>query len=131
MVAQDLLIYFDIFIPVDKRLFMAYNSHIMAQTIRITITPDIEKALYILRQSTLGTLNTTELIKMAIGGFAQIKKADIPSVPNTDMNPNEIDAISSRLFYEWAKEDKTLDVNNIAHPEKLKPFIPKTYVPTR
>ena len=45
----------------------------MAQTIRITITPDVEKALQILRQSTLGTLNTTELIKLAIGSFAKIK----------------------------------------------------------
>ena len=103
----------------------------MSQTIRITITPNVEKALHILRQSTLGTLNTTELIKMAIGGFAQIKKANISSVPNVDISPNEIDAMSSRLFYEWAKEDGSLEVDNIAHPEKLKPFIPETYVPTR
>lgn len=92
----------------------------MAQTIRITITPDVEKALQILRQSTLGTLNTTELIKMAIGGFAKIK--------TDETSPYEIDVISSRMFYEWAKEDKTLDVDNIAHPEKLKPFVPKPYV---
>ena len=46
----------------------------MAQNIRITITPDLERALQILRQSTLGTLNTTELIKMAVGSLAQIKK---------------------------------------------------------
>ncbi len=45
----------------------------MPQTIRITITPDLEKALQILRQSTLGTLNTTELIKMAVGAFANKK----------------------------------------------------------
>lgn len=69
----------------------------MAQTIRITITPDVEKALQILRQTTLGTLNTTELIKMAIGSFAKMK----------------------------------LDLDNIAYPEKLKPFIPKPYVRTR
>ena len=92
----------------------------MAQTIRITITPDVEKALQILRQSTLGTLNTTELIKMAIGSFAKIKAVET--------NPDEMDGISSRMFYEWAKEDKTLNINNIAHPEKLKPFIPKPYV---
>jgi len=92
----------------------------MAQTIRITITSDIEKALQILRQSTLGTLNTTELIKMAIGGFAKIKTAET--------SPDEMDVISSRMFYEWAKEDKTLGVDNIAHPEKLKPFVPKPYV---
>ncbi len=92
----------------------------MAQTIRITITPDVEKALQILRQSTLGTLNTTELIKMAIGGFAKMKAVET--------SPSEMDAISSRMFYEWAKEDKTLDIDNIAHPEKLKPFVPKPYV---
>lgn len=89
----------------------------MAQTIRITITPDVAKALQILRQSTLGTLNTTELIKMAIGGFAQLKAVET--------NPDEMDLISSRMFYEWAKKDKTFDIDNIAHPEKLKPFVPK------
>ncbi len=92
----------------------------MSQTIRLTVTPDLEKALQILRQSTLGTLNTTELIKMAVGTFAQSK--------NTEMNPNEMDIVSSQLFYEWSKMDKTLNVNNIAHPEKLKPFTPKPYV---
>ena len=95
----------------------------MPQTIRITITPDVENALQILRQSTLGTLNTTELIKMAIGGFAKIKAVET--------SHDEMDTISSRMFYEWAKEDKTLDANNIAHPEKLKPFIPKPYVRAR
>ncbi len=95
----------------------------MAQTIRITITPDVEKALQILRQSTLGTLNTTELIKMAIGGFAKIKAVET--------SPGEMDVISSRMFYEWAKEDNTLNTDNIAHPEKLKPFVPKPYVRTR
>jgi len=99
----------------------------MSQTIRLTITPDLEKALQILRQSTLGTLNTTELVKMAIGGFAQIKKSDVNKQianENEDMTPAELDTISSHLFYEWAKEDGTLDTNNIAHPEKLKPYIP-------
>ncbi len=95
----------------------------MAQTIRITITPDMEKALQILRQSTSGTLNTSELIKLAVGGFARIKQEDI--------SPKEMDLISARLFYEWAREDGTLEVDNIAHPEKLKPFIPKKYVRTR
>ena len=97
----------------------------MAQTIRITVTPDVEKALQILRQSTLGTLNTTELIKMAIGSFAQIKKTE-----GMAMTPKEIDIVSSQLFHNWAKEDETMDVDNIAHPEKLKPFSPKTYVRT-
>jgi hypothetical protein len=92
----------------------------MSQTIRITITPDLEKALHILRQSTLGTLNTTELIKMAVGSFAQMKSNEI--------TPRELDTISSQLFYKWAKEDGTLEVDNIAHPEKLKPFTPKPYV---
>lgn len=108
----------------------------MAQTIRLTITADLEKALQILRQSTLGTLNTTELIKMAIGEFAQMKKskassAQIGRTEAADTNPHAIDAISSRLFYEWAKEDETLETNNIAHPEKLKSFTSKPYVRTR
>ncbi|KKQ74431.1 MAG: hypothetical protein US96_C0032G0010 [Candidatus Woesebacteria bacterium GW2011_GWB1_38_5b] len=89
----------------------------MPQTIRLTITSDLEKALNILHQSTLGTLNTTELIKMAVGGYAQIKKRGLV--------PDEMDRISARLFYEWAKED------GIAHPEKLKPFNPKKHVRTR
>ncbi len=92
----------------------------MPQTIRLTITSDLEKALNILHQSTLGTLNTTELIKMAVGGYAQIKKRGLV--------PDEMDRISARLFYEWAKED---GVDNIAHPEKLKPFNPKKHVRTR
>lgn len=100
----------------------------MAQTIRITITPDVEKALQILRQTTLGTLNTTELIKMAIGSFAKVKAVE---VANKEMTAQELDLISARMFYDWAKEDGTLDVNNIAYPEKLKPFIPKPYVRTR
>ncbi|HSW97040.1 MAG TPA: hypothetical protein VLF89_04415 [Candidatus Saccharimonadales bacterium] len=95
----------------------------MAQTIRLTVTPDLEKALQTLRQTTMGTLNTTELIKMAIGGFAQMKKADAA------MTPQEMDVMSSVLFHEWSKEDE--NENNIAHPEKLKPFIPKPYVRTR
>ena len=107
----------------------------MSQTIRLTVTPDLEKALQILRQSTLGTLNTTELIKMAVGAFAQIKKADISSsqtsyIKDSEITPNQLDTISSKLFHEWAKEDGTLEVNNIAHPDKLKPFIPKPYVRT-
>lgn len=97
----------------------------MAQTIRLTVTPDLEKALQTLRQTTMGTLNTTELIKMAIGGFAQMKKAD------AGMTPHEMDIMSSLLFQEWSKEDEIESGNNIAHPEKLKPFIPKPYVRTR
>ena len=100
----------------------------MAQTIRLTITPEIEKALQILRRATMGTLNTTALIKMAVGGFAKIKTAN---KEDQEMSPDELDTLSARLFYEWAKEDGTLDVDNIAHPEKLKPFIPKPYVRTR
>ena len=98
----------------------------MAQNIRITITPDLERALQILRQSTLGTLNTTELIKMAVGSFAQIKK-----LKESDVTPQEMDAMSSRLFYDWAKEDKTINIENIDHPKKLKPFTPTPYVRTR
>lgn len=101
----------------------------MAQTVRITLTPELEKALSILRRSTTGTLNSTELIKLAVGELAQIKK--IKKAENDELTPDEMDKISARLFYEWAKEDGTLDVDNIAHPEKLKPFIPKPYVRTR
>lgn len=90
----------------------------MAQTIRLTITPEIEKALQILRQSTTGTLNTTELIKLAVGELAKIKKA-------SEMTPQVMDLASAQQFYNWAKEDGTLDIDNIAEPEKLKPFIPK------
>lgn len=48
----------------------------MPQTIRLTITPEIEKALQVLRQETMGTLNTTELIKKTIGEFAKLKTVD-------------------------------------------------------
>ncbi len=100
----------------------------MPQTIRITITPDVEKALQILRQSTMGTLNTTELIKMAVGGFAKIKAAK-PS--STEINPQQWDLISAHQFYEWAKEDGSLEIDNISPNAKLKPFVPKPYVPDR
>ncbi len=98
----------------------------MARTIRLTITSDLEKALNVLRQSTLGTLNTTELIKMAIGAFAKQKEEGIE-----EMSPSEMDVQSARLFYEWAKEDGSLEEDNIAHPEKLKPYVPKEYVRAR
>jgi hypothetical protein len=108
---------------VDKRLFMAYNSHIMAQTVRLTITPDLENALQILHTSTMGTLNTTELIKMAIGELAQLKKME--------MTPDEMDKVATHSFYEWAKEDGTLEVNNISPKAQLKPFVPEPYVSNR
>ena len=100
----------------------------MAQTIRITITPDVEKALQILRRSTLGTLNTTELIKMAVGGFAKMKATDMS---DKDINPKVWDRMSAKLFYEWAKEDGSLGVDNISPNAKLKPFVPKRYVSNR
>ena len=100
----------------------------MPQTIRITITPDVEKALQILRQSTMGTLNTTELIKMAVGRYAKIKAHD---KENQEMSPDELDTLSARLFYEWAKEDGTLEDENISPKAKLKPFVPEHYVPNR
>ena len=86
----------------------------MAQTIRLTITPELEKALQILRKSTLGTLNATELIKMAVGGFARIK--------SNNLDPDEMDALSSQLFYDWAKDDETLadmEYNPIAERVRL------------
>ena len=70
----------------------------------------------------MGTLNTTELIKLAVGSFARIKKAD--------MNAKQIDTVSSQLFYDWAKEDDILNQDMIAHPDKLKPFRPAPYVRT-
>ncbi len=100
----------------------------MAQTIRLTVTPDLEKALQILRRSTLATLNTTELIKMAVGSFAKIKAADISLA---EKEVKEMNLLSARQFYEWAKEDGTLEVNNISPNAKLKPFVPEPYVSNR
>lgn len=100
----------------------------MAQSIRITITPDLEKALQILRQSTLGTLNTTELIKMAVGAFANSKKSEVSL---TDQEVKEMDFISAHQFYQGAKEDGTLDDDNISPNAKLKPYVPKPYVSNR
>ena len=97
----------------------------MAQTIRLTITPNLEKALQILRKSTLGTLNTTELIKMAVGSFA--KKTDL-SLKSKEVQ--EENRMAASQFYQWAKEDGSLETENIAQPEKLKPFTPKPYVRT-
>lgn len=98
----------------------------MAQTIRITITPELEKALQILRQSTLGALNSTELIKMAVGGFANIKQGELKSQAEEEVK--ELNKISARLVYEWAKEDGTLEVDNISKSAKLRPFVPEPYV---
>lgn len=100
----------------------------MARTIRLTVTPELEKALQILRQSTLSTLNTTELIKMAVGSFAKIKKADISL---TEKEVKEMNLLSARQFYEWAKEDGTLEVDNISPNAKLKPFVMEPYVSNR
>lgn len=100
----------------------------MAQTIRLTLTSELEKALKILRQSTLGTLNTTELIKMAVGSYANIKKFENTSDEKED---KEMALISARQMYEWAKSDGTLEIDNIAKDAKVKPFIPKQYVPNR
>ena len=98
----------------------------MARTIRLTINSDLERALAILRQSTLGTLNTTELIKLAIGAFAKIKEKDI-----AEMTPDEMDKQSAMLFYQWAKEDGSLGEEAFAHPEKFKPYVPREYVRAR
>lgn len=92
----------------------------MAQTIRITITPEVKKALQILRQSTLGTLNTTELIKMAVGSFANSKK----KVLLEEKEIQEENRMSAYQFYEWAKEDGTLEDDNISPNAKLTPYVP-------
>ena len=102
----------------------------MPQNIRITITPDLEKALNTLRQSTTGTLNTTELIKLAVGELAQLKRVKRTDFYD-DVTPQEMDKISTSLFYEWAKEDNTLQDNNISPNVQLKPFIPEPYVSNR
>lgn len=108
----------------------------MAQTVRLTITQDLEKALRILHESTMGTLNTTELIKMAIGEEAKRKEllaAGITSKvePHEDISPKEMDIFSAKLFYQWAKEDGSLEVDNISPDAKLKPFVSESYVPNR
>ena len=100
----------------------------MAQTVRITLTQDITKALEVLRQSTLGTLNNTELIKMAVGALASSKKSEA-SLEEKEIK--EENRMSIHQFYQWAKEDGTLEVDNISSKAKLKPFIPEPYVPDR
>ena len=102
----------------------------MPQTIRLTITPDLEKALRILRQSTLGTLNTTELIKMAVGGFASAKTPQAQEIKE-DEETKEMNMIAARQVYNWAKEDGTLDVDNISPNAKLRPYKPKPYVSSK
>jgi hypothetical protein len=101
----------------------------MAQTIRLTVTPDLEKALNILKRSTTGTLNTTELIKLAIGELAQLKKRQI--VETNEISPQVMDKVGAHLFYEWAKEDNTLMEDNISLDAKIEPFIPEPYVSNR
>lgn len=59
----------------------------MAQTICLTITPELETALSILRRSTSGTLNTTELIKLSVGELAQIQE-----VQSNQMTPEIMNA---------------------------------------
>lgn len=98
----------------------------MAQNIRITITPDLQNALNILRKATTGTLNSTELIKLAVGELAQLKKARL--AVSDDIAPAEMDKIGAHLFYEWAKEDNTLMDDNLSASVKLRPFIPEPYV---
>ncbi len=100
----------------------------MAQNIRITITPDLERALQILRQSTLGTLNTTELIKMAVGAFANSKKSEI-SLDEKELQ--EENRMSAYQFYQWAKEDGTLNDDNFSADAKLRPYMPEPYVSNR
>lgn len=101
----------------------------MAQTVRLTITPDLENALRILHKSTMGTLNTTELIKMAIGEEA--KRKELENISYKDISPKELDRISAKQFYEWAKEDGSLEIDNISPKAKLSPFVPEPYVPNR
>jgi len=102
----------------------------MGQTIRLTVTPELEKALNILRSATSGTLNTTELIKLSVGELAQLKKNKKISVED-EITPEEMNLIGARQFYEWARSDGTLEADNISNNAKVKPFIPEPYVPDR
>ena len=95
----------------------------MAQNIRLTITPDLQKALDILDRSTMGTLNTTELIKLAVGGYARVKQMESGDIVVRDMN-----RFATRQMREWAKDDGTIIVNNIASGAKSLPFQPEPYV---
>lgn len=100
----------------------------MPQTIRLTITPELERALKILEKSTMGTLNTTELVKMAVGSWANEK---FETAASEDISPDNWDKMAALQFYKWAEEDGSINVDNISAKAKLKPFIPKPYVRNR
>ena len=99
----------------------------MSRTIRLTITPDLEKALRVLRLSTSGALNTTELVKMAVGSYAKIKS----NISDKAIGVEEWDGLSAKIFYDWAKEDGSLAADNISKDAKLKTFTPEPYVSNR
>lgn len=53
---------------------------------------------------------------MAVGSFAKIKAAN-----KSEMGDKDWDHMSARQFYGWAKEDETLEVDNISSNAKLEP----------
>lgn len=57
---------------------------------------------------------------MAIGAFAKLREKD-----SEELTPAEMDKQSTILFYKWAEEDGIMDDDNILHPEKFKPYVPK------
>ena len=61
---------------------------------------------------------------MAVGGFARTK-----AIPNQEVE--DMDRMAAHSFHQWAKEDGTLEVDNISPNAKLKPFVPEPYVPNR
>ncbi len=79
----------------------------------------------------------TELIKMAVGREAAIQKearrlpAEMQDSPYAELTPEQMDLIGARQFYEWAKEDGSLEVDNISPDAKLEPFVPEPYVQDR
>src|SRR4026208_2568003 len=50
--------------------------------------------------------------------FVKTKKVE-------EMSVGEMDMRSQQSFYTWAKEDGALNIDNIAAPDKLRPYHPK------
>lgn len=80
----------------------------MVQNVRISINNELEQSLDILRQATLGTLNTTELIKYAIGKAAAMEK--------NERNKKALVFSSEREYiaHEMNKDVTEKDLDNIA-----------------
>ena len=79
----------------------------MAQNVRISINNELEKSLEILRQATMGTLNTTELIKFAVGKAAAVEKNEQDKDIITFSSEREY------LAHEFNKDALDKDFDNI------------------